>query len=60
MPSVAELAKLGVARVSVGSGAARAAYALAAATAEELLGPGTYELLHERTPPGDLNALLGA
>jgi len=42
LPSVSELAALGVARVSVGSGPARAALSAAHAAAAELLGAGTY------------------
>ncbi len=42
LPPVDELAKLGVARISVGSAPARAALSAAHAIAEELLGPGTY------------------
>lgn len=41
-PTVAELAKLGVARVSLGSAVAEAAYAVVRRTAEELLTSGTY------------------
>jgi 2-methylisocitrate lyase-like PEP mutase family enzyme len=41
-PPVAELARLGVARVSVGGGPARAALTVTRRVAEELLGPGTY------------------
>jgi 2-methylisocitrate lyase-like PEP mutase family enzyme len=43
-PSVAELEKLGVARVSVGSGPMRAALTLTRGIARELLERGTYEL----------------
>jgi len=42
-PVVAELAAAGVARISLGSAIAQAAYALAGRAAAELLGPGTYE-----------------
>ncbi len=41
-PSVAELAELGVARISVGSRFAWAAYGGLVEAAQELLGPGTY------------------
>ncbi|MGW4565208.1 isocitrate lyase/PEP mutase family protein, partial [Streptomyces sp. NPDC004561] len=41
-PSVAELAALGVARISAGSGLAQAAHALVRRAARELLGAGTY------------------
>jgi 2-methylisocitrate lyase-like PEP mutase family enzyme len=57
-PSVKELAALGVARISVGSGIAQAAYGLAAAAARELLGDGTYGLLEDALGYGELNDLL--
>jgi 2-methylisocitrate lyase-like PEP mutase family enzyme len=41
-PPVGELAKLGVARISLGSGVAQAAYGLAHSAAVEAFGPGTY------------------
>ncbi|MGC9537119.1 isocitrate lyase/phosphoenolpyruvate mutase family protein [Streptomyces sp. UG1] len=44
-PSVAELAKAGVRRVSVGTGVAQAAYTAARRATLELLGAGTYEEL---------------
>ncbi|MFC6158934.1 isocitrate lyase/PEP mutase family protein [Kribbella jiaozuonensis] len=44
-PSVGELAKLGVARISVGPAITGAAYALATAAAKELLNAGTYNSL---------------
>jgi 2-methylisocitrate lyase-like PEP mutase family enzyme len=44
-PTVAELAALGVARISVGSGAYRAALALARKMAEEAYGVGSFETL---------------
>ncbi|WP_081238469.1 isocitrate lyase/PEP mutase family protein [Streptomyces viridosporus] len=58
-PPVADLAALGVARVSAGSGIAQAAHALVRRAARELLGTGTYG-----TPVGgldyaELNTLLG-
>jgi 2-methylisocitrate lyase-like PEP mutase family enzyme len=43
-PPIAELERLGVARVSIGSGAMRATMTLTRKIAEELRGPGTYEL----------------
>ncbi|PAZ11191.1 3-methyl-2-oxobutanoate hydroxymethyltransferase [Streptomyces sp. SA15] len=58
-PPVAELAALGVARVSVGSGIAQAAHALVRRAARELLGAGTYESLAGALDYGELNALLG-
>jgi len=45
--SVAELGKLGVARVSMGSAIAEAAYALVDRAARELLATGTYESVRE-------------
>jgi 2-methylisocitrate lyase-like PEP mutase family enzyme len=57
-PTVAELAALGVARISVGPAITNAAYGLAAAAARELLGPGTYSTLEVVTEYGDLNSLL--
>jgi 2-methylisocitrate lyase-like PEP mutase family enzyme len=57
-PTVAELAALGVARISVGSGIAQAAYGLAAAAARELLGDGTYGRLAEALGYGELNDLV--
>jgi 2-methylisocitrate lyase-like PEP mutase family enzyme len=44
-PPVPELERLGVRRLSVGSGIARAAYGLTRRAAHELLGTGTYEAL---------------
>ncbi|MEU8433629.1 isocitrate lyase/phosphoenolpyruvate mutase family protein [Streptomyces sp. NPDC029216] len=57
-PSVAELGALGVARVSLGSWVAEAAYAVARRAAEELLAGGTYGSLGDALPYGELNALL--
>jgi 2-methylisocitrate lyase-like PEP mutase family enzyme len=57
-PSISELAKAGVARVSVGSGAARATLALAREIAQELLGRGTYSSFTDKTVPyPEVNAL---
>ncbi|MEV6174612.1 isocitrate lyase/phosphoenolpyruvate mutase family protein [Streptomyces sp. NPDC051954] len=58
-PPVAEPAALGVARVSVGSGMARAAHALVRGATRELLAAGTYESLADGLDYGELNALLG-
>ncbi|AIS01557.1 isocitrate lyase/PEP mutase family protein [Streptomyces glaucescens] len=58
-PSVAELAALGVARVSVGAALAQAAHALVRRAARELLGAGTYNTLADGLGYGELNALLG-
>lgn len=57
-PSVAELGELGVARVSIGSSLAAAAYALAKRGARELLGQGTYESLVGGLDYHELNDLL--
>ncbi|GHB15126.1 2-methylisocitrate lyase [Streptomyces viridiviolaceus] len=56
-PPVAELAALGVARVSVGSGIAQAAHALVRRAARELLEEGTYASLTGGLDYGELNAL---
>ncbi|MFF4209264.1 isocitrate lyase/phosphoenolpyruvate mutase family protein [Streptomyces sp. NPDC001796] len=48
-PTVAELAALCVARISVGSGIAQAAHALVRRAARELLDAGTYDALAGRT-----------
>jgi 2-methylisocitrate lyase-like PEP mutase family enzyme len=55
-PSVAELAKLGVRRISVGPAIAVAAYELAARAAAEVLEHGTYDLTRVPMTHGDLNA----
>jgi 2-methylisocitrate lyase-like PEP mutase family enzyme len=58
-PTVAELENLGVARISVATGAARAAYSLVSVIAEELFTAGTYDRLVPATdPPPNLNELL--
>ncbi|GAA0307142.1 isocitrate lyase/phosphoenolpyruvate mutase family protein [Streptomyces polychromogenes] len=57
-PSVAELGALGVARVSLGSWVAEAAYAVARRATEELLTGGTYGSLAGALPYGEVNALL--
>lgn len=59
-PTVAELAVLGVARVSVGSGIAQAVHALVRRAARELLGAGTYGTLTDGLDYGELNSLLGS
>lgn len=58
-PAVAELAGLGVARVSVGSGIAQAVHALVRDAARELLAEGTYASLAGGLDYGELNGLLG-
>ncbi|MGW7315393.1 isocitrate lyase/PEP mutase family protein [Streptomyces sp. NPDC054854] len=57
-PSVAELGALGVARVSLGSWVAEAAYAVARRATEELLAGGTYGSLADSLSYGELNGLL--
>ncbi|OPC82184.1 3-methyl-2-oxobutanoate hydroxymethyltransferase [Embleya scabrispora] len=57
-PDVAELGRLGVARVSLGSAVAEAAYAVVRRAARELYDSGTYTGLTDAIPYGDLNALL--
>jgi 2-methylisocitrate lyase-like PEP mutase family enzyme len=58
-PSIPELAKLGVARVSVGSGPMRATLGLLRRVAEELRGTGTYEALDGAVSYADVNKMLG-
>ncbi|MEE6262918.1 isocitrate lyase/PEP mutase family protein [Plantactinospora sonchi] len=57
-PSVPELAKLGVARVSLGSSVAEAAYGVARRAAEEAFGDGTYHALADALDYGSINALM--
>ncbi|MBF4606536.1 isocitrate lyase/PEP mutase family protein [Curtobacterium sp. VKM Ac-1393] len=56
-PSVAELAAVGVARVSLGSGVAQAAYAVARHAAIELLTAGTCDSTAQAVGYGEVNAL---
>ncbi len=56
-PSVPELGKLGVARVSVGPAIAQAALAATRRAALELLERGTYGRVEESLPFGELNGL---
>jgi 2-methylisocitrate lyase-like PEP mutase family enzyme len=59
IPPIAELTRLGVARVSVGSGPMLAVLAQLRRIAVELLGPGTFSAMTEDTIPyAELNALL--
>jgi len=60
MLPVPELAKLGVARVSIGGGPARAALTAAKKVAEELLGPGTYTSLENIISHAEANKLFQA
>ncbi|HLK01157.1 MAG TPA: isocitrate lyase/phosphoenolpyruvate mutase family protein [Streptosporangiaceae bacterium] len=56
-PSVADLAAAGVARISLGSAIAQAAYAAADRAARELLTAGTYTAVAHGVPYHTLNAL---
>ncbi|MFC8343446.1 isocitrate lyase/phosphoenolpyruvate mutase family protein [Streptomyces sp. NPDC057280] len=58
-PPVADLAALGVARVSAGAGIPMAVHALVHRAARELLDAGTYDSLAGGFDYGELNALLG-
>ena len=61
VPPVAELGRLGVARLSVGSGPARAALATLRRIADELLEPGTYVgLLEGALPYAEADGLFSA
>ncbi|MFE9202916.1 isocitrate lyase/phosphoenolpyruvate mutase family protein [Micromonospora sp. NPDC007230] len=57
-PAVPELAKLGVARVSLGSSVAEAAYGVARRAAVEALATGTYGALADALDYGTLNELM--
>ncbi len=57
-PSIPELKKLGVARVSVGSAAMRATLGLLRQIAAELKGAGTYTTLEGGIPFADVNRLM--
>ncbi|TDD65795.1 isocitrate lyase/phosphoenolpyruvate mutase family protein [Jiangella aurantiaca] len=57
-PPVAELAAAGVARISLGSSVASAAYAVAQRAARELFADGTYTSLEGGLAYGELNALM--
>ncbi len=58
-PSIPELHELGVARVSVGSGAMRATLGLLRRVAEELKTSGTYSAMEGAVPYANVNKLLG-
>jgi 2-methylisocitrate lyase-like PEP mutase family enzyme len=58
-PSVRALTDLGVARISLGSSVAQAAYAVARRAAVEALGLGTYEAVGNALDYGELNAIMG-
>ena len=57
-PPVPELQKLGVARVSLGSGPMRAALGLLRRIAEELKGTGTYKSLEDAISFADINRMM--
>ena len=57
-PPLSELQALGVARVSIGSSLARAAYTVARRAAEELLGPGTFTFAEGAISHPDMNRLM--
>jgi 2-methylisocitrate lyase-like PEP mutase family enzyme len=57
-PAIAELARRGVARVSLGSAVAKAAYAVARRAAHEAFTAGTYDSLAGGLDYGQLNRLL--
>jgi len=59
-PPVAELEKLGVARLSVGSGFMRATLALLRQAAEELKSAGTYSVLKDAIPYAEVQTLLSS
>jgi 2-methylisocitrate lyase-like PEP mutase family enzyme len=56
--SVAELRKLGVARISLGSGPMRAALGLLRRLAGELRSAGTYHLMEGAPPHAEMNKLM--
>jgi 2-methylisocitrate lyase-like PEP mutase family enzyme len=58
-PSIPELEKLGVARVSLGSGPMRATLGLLRRMAEELKSMGTYSGLENAVPYAEVNKILG-
>jgi 2-methylisocitrate lyase-like PEP mutase family enzyme len=58
-PSVPELQKLGVARVSLGSGPMRATLGLVRRMAEELKSAGTYHTLEGAPSHADVNRMMG-
>jgi 2-methylisocitrate lyase-like PEP mutase family enzyme len=58
-PSIPELEKLGVVRVSLGSGPMRATLGLLRRMAEELKAAGTYSALDTAVPYAEVNKMLG-
>ncbi|MFV0286739.1 MAG: isocitrate lyase/phosphoenolpyruvate mutase family protein, partial [Demequina sp.] len=59
-PTVAELGAAGVARISLGSSVAQAAYEVARRAATELVEQGTYAAVRDRADYAWLNDLMGA
>jgi len=59
-PSVAELAALGVRRISLGSGPMRAAMGLLRRLAEEVRTKGTYSALEDAPSHAEMNAMMSA
>lgn len=57
-PSIPQLEKLGVARVSLGSGPMRASLGLSRRIAQELKSAGTYSTLEGAIPHAELNSLM--
>lgn len=57
--TVARLADLGVRRVSVGAGLARAAWSGFIRAARELAEKGSFDAIRDATPSGDLNRIFG-
>ena len=58
-PSIPDLEKLGVIRVSLGSGPMRATLSLLRRVAEELKASGTYSTMEGAVPHAEMNKLLG-
>lgn len=59
IPEVAELGRLGVARLSLGPAVALAALAATRQVAREVLEQGTYQTLKQSLPYGEVNGLFG-
>ena len=59
-PTVSEFAKAGAVRISLGSGIAQAAYAVAARATKELLTSGTYDATAKALPFGELDSAIAA
>ncbi len=59
-PTVSEFAKAGAVRISLGSGIAQAAYAVAARATKELLTSGTYDATAAALPFGELDSAIAA